>query len=83
MSTFRVRIAREEVAWLRWVIEAHDNLAILTGDGDGTIVVQTPTSRAGEVDAVLRDLEHEIPSLVRVRESPPPPREGGSPVRWG
>lgn len=52
----RVRVPREEVAWLRYVLEAHDGLANLHGTGDGAITLVTTTSRAAELDEVLAEL---------------------------
>lgn len=66
MAIRRVRVAPEELAMLIWILEAHDGLANLTEDGD-TIVLATPESRARELDAVLSDLEAELPSLDVVR----------------
>jgi hypothetical protein len=65
LTTRRVRVAREDVVLLVWMIEAHDGLANLTHDGD-TILVLTPESRAPELDAVLGDLAHTIESLAIV-----------------
>ncbi len=52
----RVRVPRDEVAWLRYVLEAHDGLANLHGDGEGTITLVTTESRAAELDAILAEL---------------------------
>lgn len=52
----RVRVAREEVAWLRYVLEAHDGLANLHGARDGTITLVTTEDLASELDAVLAEL---------------------------
>lgn len=56
LASRRVRVPREEVAWLRYVLEAHDGLANLHGSGDGIITLVTPTSRAAELDEVLAEL---------------------------
>ncbi len=52
----RVRVAKSEVAWLRYVLEAHDGLANLHGAGDGTITLVTPECRSAELDAILAEL---------------------------
>ncbi len=60
LASRRVRVPRDEVAWLRYVLEAHDGLANLHGSGDGTITLVTPTCRAAELDAILTDLGVEL-----------------------
>ena len=57
----RVSVAREDVAWLRWTLEAHEGLAIFHASGDGTLTVAAPRSQARELDTLLRDLAEEIP----------------------
>ncbi len=56
LASRRVRVARSEVAWLRYVLEAHDGLANLHGDGEGAITIVTTTSRAAELDEILEEL---------------------------
>jgi hypothetical protein len=52
----RVRVAREDVAWLRYVLEAHEGLANLHGSSDGTITLVTTRELAAELDAVIAEL---------------------------
>ncbi len=61
----RLRVPRHQVALLRYLVEAHDGLANLHGDGDGAITLVTPTSQAAALDALLVDLCAEL-------ELPPP-----------
>jgi hypothetical protein len=63
LSSRRVRVSREEVAWVRYVLEAHDGLANLYGDGTDVITLVTPTCNEAELDAVIAEL-----GLVPVEE---------------
>lgn len=65
LATRRVRVARHEVAWVRWIVEAHEGLANVHGDGEGTISLVAPDSRARELDRLIDDLAEEI-ALDRV-----------------
>ena len=60
LASRRVRVARRDVAWLRYVLEAHDGLANLHGDADGVITLVTTESLAPELDRVLDDLAGEM-----------------------
>lgn len=55
-----LRVPRDQVAWVRYVLEAHDGLANLHGAGDGTVTLVAPSSRAEELDAVLEELVTEL-----------------------
>ncbi len=63
----RVRVARADVAWVRYVLEAHDGLANLHGSGDGTLTLITTSSLERELDAVLHDLAQEIAGFELLR----------------
>lgn len=52
----RVIVARDEVAWVRYVLEGHDGLASLHGSGDGGVTLVTTDERAAELDAVIAEL---------------------------
>ena len=67
MVARQVRIASEDVALLRYLIEAHDGLANLVVDPDGAVSLITTESLARDLDEVLADLAHEISSLHVVR----------------
>jgi hypothetical protein len=60
LTSRRVRVAREDVAWLRYVLEAHDGLANLHGTGDRAITLVTPECRAAELDEILAELGVEL-----------------------
>ena len=50
-----LRVPREEVAWVRWVIEAHDNLASVHVAPGGVVTLVTTESQVGVLDEVLAD----------------------------
>jgi hypothetical protein len=52
----RVHIARQDVAFLRYILEAEDGLAFLHGDGSGAVWVLAPEARAAELDKLIADL---------------------------
>lgn len=54
-----VLVAREQVAFLRYVLEAHEGLAFMHGDGSGVILLLAPTSQERALDALIADLEAE------------------------
>jgi hypothetical protein len=52
----RLRVADDDVVWLRSVIEAYEGLGHLHGDGSGVVSIVAPAVLAGELDALLSDL---------------------------
>lgn len=52
-----VLLARADVAFLRYLLEAHDGLAFMHGDGSGVVRVFATESQASELDALVADLE--------------------------
>ncbi len=54
-----VLVARERVAFLRYVVEAHDGLAFMHGDGSGVILLLAPSSQAAALDRLIADLSAE------------------------
>lgn len=60
LVTRRVRVARSEVAWVRYVFEGNEGLANLHVERDGVLTLVAPECRAAELDAVLRELGEEI-----------------------
>ena len=59
-----LRIADEDVVWLRGVLDGYEGLAVLFGDGSGTVILATPADRERELDDVLADLQREAPFVV-------------------
>jgi hypothetical protein len=63
-----VLVAREQVALLRYVLEAHEGLGLMHGDGSGIIVLLAPESQAAALDGLIDDLEAEgLVARVRLR----------------
>lgn len=56
LASRRVRVAREDVAWVRYVLEAYEGLANLHGARDGAITLVTTESLAAELDLVIAEL---------------------------
>jgi hypothetical protein len=54
-----VWVVRAEVAFLRYVLEGHDGLALMHGDGSGVILLLAPNSQAAALDVLIDDLEAE------------------------
>ena len=59
----RLRIADDDVVYLRSVVEGYDGLAALHGDGSGIVSLYAPESRALELDELIRDLASEVALL--------------------
>lgn len=60
----RVRLLGDDEFWLRAVIEAYDGLALLYGDGTGTVTLAAPVDRVDELDALLDELGAEARLLL-------------------
>ncbi|MEC7521792.1 MAG: DUF4911 domain-containing protein [Myxococcota bacterium] len=60
LVTRRLRVAKHEVAWLRYVVEAHGHLANVHVAKGGVVTLVAPVDRAALLDGVLADLEREI-----------------------
>ncbi|MBX3273158.1 MAG: DUF4911 domain-containing protein [Sandaracinaceae bacterium] len=57
----RVHVPVGEVAWVRYVLEAHDGLAFFYSAGGGELTLVAPEARARELDDLIDDLAAEIP----------------------
>jgi hypothetical protein len=55
----RVRVERAQVAWLRYLLEAHEGLAFMHSDGSGLVSLLTTESQRAGLDVLITDLEHE------------------------
>lgn len=51
-----VCVERAQVATLRYVLEAHEGLGFMHGDGSGAVVLLAPESQADALDALIDDL---------------------------
>lgn len=56
LTSRRVRLPRDQVAWVRYVLEAHEGLANLYGEGTEVITLVTPLGNEAELDAVIAEL---------------------------
>ena len=56
LVTRRVRARSEQVALIRYLLEAHDGLGALHGDGTAHITLFAPESQAAALDEVIADL---------------------------
>jgi hypothetical protein len=54
-----VRVERAQVAWLRYLLEAHEGLAFMHSDGSGFVTLLTTDSQRADLDALIADLERE------------------------
>ncbi|MCC6875707.1 MAG: DUF4911 domain-containing protein [Sandaracinaceae bacterium] len=60
LITRTLRVAASDIAWVIWIVEAHDGLASVHGAGDGTITLIAPREREDALDALVGDLAAEI-----------------------
>ena len=49
-------VSREKVAFLRYVLEAHEGVGLMHGDGSGVIRLLAPESPLAELDVLIADL---------------------------
>ena len=65
-------VPRDQVAWLRYVLEAHEGLGLMHGDGSGIIVLMTSESQVHALDALIDDLRAEgtVQAVVRPNSAP-------------
>lgn len=59
LSRRRVRLLGTDEVWLRSVLEAYEGLALLYGDGSGTVTLATPVERSAELDELIAELTAE------------------------
>ena len=66
------RIDRREIAYLRFILEGYDGLAVLTTlDGRaGLVALRVPPGRESTVDGIMADLGREI--MIEAVETPEP-----------
>jgi hypothetical protein len=55
----RVLVARADVAFLRYLLEAHEGLAFMHGDGTGEISLLAPDSQLAALEQLIADLAEE------------------------
>ncbi len=49
-----------DVAWVRYVLEASEGLAVLIAERGGKLVLAAPPERGAELDRLVADLEAEL-----------------------
>ncbi len=59
LSRRRVQVATKDVAFLRYLLEAHEGLAFMYGDGTGEISLLAPDSQLAALDQLIADLWEE------------------------
>lgn len=55
----RVLLAPAQVAWLRYVLEAHEGLAFMHADAEGRVWLLAPSALASQLDELIDDLLRE------------------------
>ncbi len=60
----RVSLPSREVVFLKGILEAHDGLAQVYAEKGGDLIICTTAEQATELDALLRSLTKDIPSLL-------------------
>jgi len=51
-----VRVRKEQVALLRYLLEAHDGLGLMYSDGGELVSLIAPESQLGTLDTLIADL---------------------------
>lgn len=64
LVTRRVRVAPEDVVFVKGLMEASEGLGALFADRGGDLVLAATDSRSGDLDELLADLEAEVGALV-------------------
>ncbi len=60
----QVRVAKEDVVFVKGVFEASEGLGALFAERGGELVIAAPTSREAELDELLVDLAVELGARV-------------------
>lgn len=55
----KVQVVPADVAWLRYLLEAHEGLAFMHSDGSGVVSLLTTESQRAGLDALIDDLAAE------------------------
>jgi hypothetical protein len=55
-----LRVAPSDVAWVRYVVEAHDGLANIHIEKGGVVTLVTTREQVPRLDALIEDLEREL-----------------------
>jgi hypothetical protein len=68
LVTRRVRVAPQDVVFVKGLIEASEGLGSLFAERGGDLLLAATDSRSGDLDELLADLEAEIGAVVTVVE---------------
>ena len=60
----RVRVAKEQVVFVKGVFEASEGLGALFAERGGDLVIAAPRSREADLDEVLADLAAEVGAVI-------------------
>jgi len=61
LSCWHLQIERHDVMWLRYVLEASEGVALMSGGEDGHVVLVAPHDQRPAVERILGDLAEEMP----------------------
>ncbi|MBN1609771.1 MAG: DUF4911 domain-containing protein [Polyangiaceae bacterium] len=64
LVTRRVRVAPQDVVFVKGLIEASEGLGALFAERGGDLLLVATDSRSGELDELLTDLEAEVGAIV-------------------
>lgn len=59
LLTRRVRVRTDQVAFVRYVLEAEDGVGLLHGDGTGELTMIAPHGQGAALDRLITDLAAE------------------------
>lgn len=71
-----LRIERRDVMWLRYVLEASEGLALMSGGADGVVTLVAPHDQRAAVEQLLADLSQEMPLSVELNPARTDPADG-------
>jgi hypothetical protein len=64
MVTRAIVVRACDVVFLKGIVEAHDGVALVTGESGGSIVLSAPKSLERQLDELVRDLGNELGAIV-------------------
>lgn len=60
----RLQVKNEDVVFVKGIFEASEGLCAMFAERGGDLTILAPTSRASELDLVLRDLARELNGVL-------------------
>jgi len=64
MVTRTIVVRAEDVVFLKGIVEAHDGIAQVQGEGGGELVLVAPESRERELEELVADLARELGGIT-------------------